>query len=151
TVEGPNSPIGNGGGIYQFGGTLYVFNSSFLGNDVKAFGGGTGGALRLTGGITVIANSTFSNNTTDSFGGAIAGTHVELSVSSSVFDNNSAHRSGGAIEVLQDTSHVSISGTTFTNNQVLTPTTGSGGGAIADSNAALAIANSTFANNRSGS
>lgn len=137
----------SGSGIYEPSGTLYAFNSRFLGNIAEA--NGFGGAIGQAGGSAIISSTLFSSNTGGS-GGAVASLSVSgLQVTDSVFDGNSANIWGGAIYLQDQTVQASIAGSTFTNNHALTSTVPYGGGAIWLNHGALTLANSTFTTNTS--
>jgi parallel beta helix pectate lyase-like protein len=107
-----------------------------------------GSGVSLGGGIyntsqVVVNNSVFYNNGA-SFGGGIfnAGT---LTITNSTFTNNTAHTGGGIVN--SNNSSVSITSTTFYNNNATTAGTGLGGGLANRSRAN--ISNSTFSVNNS--
>jgi hypothetical protein len=145
-IEGNHAHAGSG--LYQPGGTLYVFNSRFIANVAET--NGFGGAIGQIGGAAIISNTTFSGNTAGS-GGAVGSLQISsLQVAASDFDGNIARLWGGAIYLQDTTVDASFTGSSFTNNQTLTTTLAFGGGAIWLTQGELTLANSTLANNSTG-
>jgi CSLREA domain-containing protein len=81
-----------GGGIYNYLGTLNVTNSTISGNSASSWY--CGGILNYMGTLTV-SNSTISGNSGSSYGGGICNFYGTLTVSSSTISGNSAISGGG--------------------------------------------------------
>ena len=90
TVANGNAAGAGGGGIYNFGDTLTVSNSTISGN--VAFGGG--GIYNEPSGTLTVSNSTLSGNSSSSGGGGIVNGGT-LTVSNSTLSGNSASGGGG--------------------------------------------------------
>ncbi|NJC95334.1 MAG: hypothetical protein FIB03_03175, partial [Anaerolineae bacterium] len=140
TFDTNNTLNGYGGAIYVDTATLNITNSTFVNNgaDVAAIGDYAlgGGAIQNNDGTVTISGSTFSGNFVDSYtadGGAIY--NGDLDGGPGIPDSNA------------DT--LSITNSTFYNNQLRNDTGGSAGGAIR-SGSSLTIIHSTFSNNDSG-
>jgi len=65
----------NGGGIFNYSGTVTVTNSTFSGNSAVYGGGGIGND---TGGTVTVTNSTFSGNSAENGGGISGGGTVTV-------------------------------------------------------------------------
>ncbi len=77
------------GGIFNFGGTTNVANSTFTGNE-----GVNGGGIFAPSGTVNVVNTTFSNNSA-SFAGALAASNgATMNIASSTFVNNGAETLG---------------------------------------------------------
>jgi hypothetical protein len=126
---------GNGGGIFNIGGTITVANSVLSGNKSHANGGGifSQGSLTVTG-------STFTGNSTRGAGGGILFTAGTLTVTSSTFDTNDAF-AGGGIAIDASGGSTTITNTTFSHN------TGSFGGGLFVASATNNVIHSTFKDN----
>ncbi|MBE7434877.1 MAG: sortase [Anaerolineales bacterium] len=105
-----NSSSGNGGAISNDAGTLIV-TGIFTGNS-----GSFGGALFYTtaAGTFTVSNSTFTNNTAVIGNAGAIRSGGNFTLTNSTFTNNSAVANGGAIWHTQNT--LSISGSTFDGN-----------------------------------
>ncbi|HJT82648.1 MAG TPA: choice-of-anchor Q domain-containing protein, partial [Chthoniobacterales bacterium] len=114
------------------------------------------GAGIYSRGTLTVTGCTFSNNLVGTSGGAIYNATGTLTVSNTTFSNNTAYNSGGAI-LNRDTGGLStISGCTFSGNQLPgiplqghDATDGFGGGAIRN-DGVLAVNTSTFDSNKTG-
>jgi CSLREA domain-containing protein len=130
-------PDSGGGGIFNWGGTLEVTDSTFSDNSSTGWSGGihNAGALTVTG-------STFSQNSAIS-GGGITNYGGTLEVTDSTFAQNSApNRGGGISNELYGT--LTVTGSTISQNSA-----GRTGGGIANGGA-LTLANSTISQNSAG-
>lgn len=131
---------GRGGGVYNSGGTLTLFNLVLSGNTAA-----NGGAGNNAGTATLnIFDCVISNNTTTGAGGALqnfAGNTTNIR-NSAIHNNtsNSTLTGGGA---MQANGIVNISNTTFANNTA----TGGSGGAIYYNGTSLIMTNNTLAGN----
>jgi hypothetical protein len=137
----------NGGGIWADGGTYR--DCKFVGNRTPGAGGGLLSAYDVT-----ISGCTFSNNSSDNFnsGGADISLATNARIISSTFDHNSAAGSGGGLTCADGafTSHIDISGCTFSDN-----TAGMDGGGVAaygggETSFFVTLTNCTLAGNRAG-
>src|ERR1022692_2426581 len=84
TIAASNCSLCTGAGIYNFGGTLAVINSTFLSNSAA-----DGGAIAAELGTLTVINSTFTNNSagTNGYGGAIF-SPAQTTVTNSTFYGN---------------------------------------------------------------
>jgi hypothetical protein len=82
----------DGGGIYQYSGTLTLDNSTVSGNSNYGFHGG--GIFNEDGAIT-LTNSTVSGNSTDGHGGGIINVYGTLTLEKCTVNANSAYDGGG--------------------------------------------------------
>lgn len=115
---------GNGGAIYNYGGTLTIQNSTLTGNQT-AFPA-VGGAIASAYGTVTINNSTLSNNTSSDRGGAIYMYYgaVNITNNSTLTGNTAgASESGGGVFIHGGT--LTIANSTLSGNMA-----GSGGGGI---------------------
>ena len=103
-----------------------------------------GGAISNNSDSLSIENCLFSGNSSGSHSGAIFHAAGILTISDSTFDSNIAAQKGGAISSALFSGLISITRSTFVNNQA----TLTGGGAIYNTNTAI-ITNSTFVSNNS--
>lgn len=105
-----NSSSGNGGAISNDAGTLIV-TGNFTGNS-----GSYGGAIFYTtaAGTFTVSNSTFTNNTAVIGNAGAIRSGGNFTLTNSTFTNNSAVVNGGAI--WHTTNSLSISGSTFDGN-----------------------------------
>ncbi len=129
-----------GGAVYNGGGgaTLTIIDSTLSGNIATYFGGG----VYNSGGTVTISNSTFSGNqSTASHGGAIFNSGGTLTINGAVFSVNTAFDNGGAIFTQSGINPVSITDSTFSNNQA------DFAGGISIGSGTVSIYESTFSNN----
>ena len=128
---------GNGGGIYNNGGTVTLTNSTFSANSANS-----GGGFYNYGGTVTLTNGTFSANSA-STGGAIFNFSGTVHIINSTFESNTVTSKGGGIYIRAGI--VNITSSAFSGNRA----TGSGyGGAIALSiTAILNITDSTLSGN----
>jgi predicted outer membrane repeat protein len=89
--ESNSAPGGDGGAIYNDGGTLSLANTTFVDNSVS---GGAGGALYSSGGVVGMTNSTLAANSAF-YGGAVYLAGGTLSAIADTFAGNSAIEGGG--------------------------------------------------------
>jgi predicted outer membrane repeat protein len=101
---------GDGGAIWQEGGTLTILDSKFIDNSARR----DGGAIYLKDGMLSIDNSKFENNSSRDDGGAILALRSTVSIEDSKFVDNSAKDLGGAI--MFDQSHFTLLRTNFISN-----------------------------------
>jgi len=135
---------GNGGGLYNGGGTVSITNSTFANNSASGngFTSGNGGGLANNGGSVSITNSIFTGNSvpssgfTSGNGGAIS-SNGSLTINDSTFTSNL-----GYFGTVYNKGNVSITSSTFASNRM-----GFGGGLYNEGNSTASITNSTFANN----
>ncbi len=155
----PHYP-GNGGGIVVRAHDSYVYNTTFINNTAKLYGGAsflTNTSSDPTNNNTKYELCTFINNTAGSNGGAlywVKGAHYGY-VLNSTFTNNTANRSGGAIYWFGTIGTIKHSN--FTNNTALgifedkdsygTMTYGGNGGAIMWVGSDGTVYNCTFTTN----
>lgn len=105
------SRTANGGAIYVASGKVEMEDACLLTNNEATNGGGV---FVATGGTLTIKSSTLSSNNA-TIGGAIA-TYGTLELKGNVLTGNTAESSGGALAVLDGTTKVNESKTTFTGN-----------------------------------
>jgi len=138
TIANGNNRNGNGGGIYNGGGTATVSNSTFSGNSA----GGGGGAIYNYPGTVTVTNSTFSDNNAGDGGGILNAGDGSLTVSNSTFSGNSASDGGGIWNY--DGGNLTVTNSTFSGNSAV-----GGGGAIYN-DWALTVTNTILTNSTSG-
>ena len=174
TIADGNSGTGQGGGIWNYGGTLtlndcdIINNTSNAGSSVKVGGGGIssnnngsvnvnsctfsnntgvrGGAIHFLDGALTVTDSTFSNNNASSIGAGIYHRSGTTIIKNSTFTGNVADASAGGI-FLYNQGTVELLNSTVTQNSA----NGSiyGGGGIFCQGAPVTIANSTISDNNS--
>jgi VCBS repeat-containing protein/predicted outer membrane repeat protein len=137
-ANGNAAGLTDGGGIFNFGGTVTVSNSAFSGNSARY-----GGAIDTTQGTLTVTNSTFSNNTARiADGGGISIFEGTATVTNSTFSSNTASEgSGGGISLFIGT--LTVTGSTFSGNSAGRE----GGGIYNFFDGALTVSNSTFSGN----
>lgn len=86
------APLDLGGGIYNFGGDLQLFNSTLAGNRA-----GSGGGLYNGGGTVILNNSTVSGNRASQGGGGVGNDFGMLTIAYSVISGNSGAAVGGVL------------------------------------------------------
>ena len=135
-----NGNAGDGGGIYNDGGTVTVSDSTFSDNSA----GSVGGAISNLGTVTV-SDCMFTGNSADGGGGGLYNAYyTALTVRNSTFSGNTTPGFGGAISN-SSFNAVTISNSTFADNSAQ-----GGGGAIWNGyNRVLVIINSTLSGNSS--
>jgi CSLREA domain-containing protein len=126
----------DGGGIYNDGGTVNVFNSTF--SDNAALGAGGGAGIFSNGGTVNVTKSIFSGNTATYDGGGIYPYGATLNVTQSTFSGNTVGRSGGGIHAYGT---LNVIASTFSGNL------SDSGGGIYNAYGVVNVANSTFSNN----
>ncbi len=120
-TKSTDSKDGQGGAIYNAGGTVNITGGSFKNNvaegkDVFAMGG----AIYNGGGSTLTVNGTTFENNKGCEGGAIVTNNAPVTIVDSVFVSNEATMTGGAINIQGTTGNgtVTLNGdNTFTNNK----------------------------------
>ena len=127
---------GDGGGIYESGGTLAVSNCTFSGNSAVL----NGGSIDESGGTLTVSDCTFSGNTAGS-GGAIFLQAGLLTVNNSTLSGNTAVSSGSGGGIF-NLGALIVNNSTFSGN-----TAGIGGGIAND--ASVTLNNSIVAGNTS--
>ena len=124
-----------GGGVYCWGSTLTVQNSTVSGNNATQAGGG----ISIEGGSTVIIdNVTISGNTAISAGGGISNDGNSLNISDSTISGNGPVNSGGGIY----NSGLSM----MLTNATISGNTANAGGGISSTSSMILI-NITICNN----
>jgi hypothetical protein len=143
---GCSCDLGYGGGIYAYANVnLTLTNMVITGNSAAKGGGGV-----LAAGPLTVTGSTFSNNTSPASAGGIAGGLYAIgtpaTIDQSTFVGNTAWI-GSAIYTYTPIS-LTISDSTFANNQAQTNGASAGsGGIFNDDGSTLTIHDSTFWNN----
>ncbi|MDJ0752585.1 MAG: right-handed parallel beta-helix repeat-containing protein [Ardenticatenaceae bacterium] len=109
-----------GGGIYNFGGTVHIINSTIANNTANS-----GGGIYNRAGVIQLTNAELNgNSSTGSNGGGILADGGALIIENSSLSDNSAFTSGGAI-YNRNSGVVQVSNTTISNNRAIN--TGGGG------------------------
>ena len=144
--------FGNGGGIYNDGGTVNLTNSTVFGN--TAFGDGVsilsdGGGIYNDGGNINLTNSTVSNNKASCFcvagdGGGISSFGGTVNLTNSTVSDNTASADGGGIH--NDGGIVNLTNSTVSGNTVIF----NYGGGISSFGGTLNLTNSTVSSNTVG-
>jgi len=127
----------SGGGIYNWGGTLTIVDSTVTGNSAD-FGGG----INNLDGVLTMINSTVTGNSTGYFGGGIYMNGGTLTVTGSTFTGNLAADGGG---IFQSEGTLNVTNSTFTGNS--TDSSGGAGGAMDNHGGTVTITNSLFTGN----
>jgi hypothetical protein len=110
-----NNSAGNGGGLYNSSATLILNDSTLSGNNSVSPGGGISNA---NNGSVTITNTTFSGNVAGSFGGGISSTTGTLTITRTALTDNSAAYHGGGIYVAgSNSSKLTVSESTLSNNR----------------------------------
>ncbi len=171
-----NTSGNRAGAIYNISGTLTINNSSFISSTAASRGGaiyndGLGVSVVTIDGSTFTANQTLGGNgggaiyneatvnvsdslfednatsATSGGGGAIRNVvSSTLVVADSSFDGNTAYEAGGAI---RNSGALTVTGSTFASNSVISTTRGGGAIYVSDL-ASLLVGNSTFSANSAG-
>jgi hypothetical protein len=131
---------GEGGAIYNSGGTVIISDSFLSGNYV--FGNDPeceGGAIGNDYGTVTISNSTISGNYAEGVGGGIFNNSGTVTISHCTISSNNADGGGGGI--CNDYGTVTISHSTISGNKA-----GDGGG-INNNNGTVTVDNSTLSGN----
>ncbi len=128
-----------------------IQNSIHTGNKVDADGGVYQIDNQSTGTIT---GSTFSGNSAEKSGGALRVSNSTVTIDKSVFDGNTAKVAGGAIKTdntkTDNTSDLTITNSSFTNNVVEEGKTGHGGAVFVSGTSQVNVTSSEFAGNKAG-
>jgi predicted outer membrane repeat protein len=120
TIQGGNAASAgatSGGGIYNFGSTLTITNSTVSGNRAFQLGGG----IYSLFGTLIVTSSTFSDNQAG-FGGGIR-SQGTLTITSSTFSGNSAATGGG---IRHGAGPFTITSSTITANRAGSASGGAG-------------------------
>ena len=131
TISNSSASSSGGGAIGNFGGTLSVQRSTFIGNTAPKLGG----AIWSNGSAATIETSTFTQNQSSNDAGGIGVTAGLLMVSRSTFAGNTAAGRGGAVRV-DGASQFVLTNSTLTNN-----TSTAAGGAIFTENTTTSTLN----------
>ena len=123
-----------------------IQNSIHTGNKVDADGGVYQIGNQSTGTIT---GSTFSGNSAKNSGGALRVSNSMVTIDKSVFDGNTAKVAGGAIKT-DNTSDLTITNSSFTNNVVGEGKTGHGGAVFVSGTSQVNVTSSEFTGNKAG-
>ncbi len=123
-----------------------IQNSIHTGNKVDADGGVYQIGNHSTGTIT---GSTFSGNSAEKSGGALRVSNSTVTIDKSVFDGNTAKVAGGAIKT-DNTSDLTITNSSFTNNVVREGKTGHGGAVFVSGTSQVNVTSSEFTGNKAG-
>ena len=146
------SPDGflQGGGVFNYNGTVTVTNSIISGNSAVLPGlyGGSGGGLSNRGTFTVM-NSTITGNTAGFGGGGVRNQGLLVIINSTIADNSSTHASdgfaaGGGGLHNQDLGTVTVTNSTISGN--FSRVRGGGVNNYGDG-ATLTVTNSTISGN----
>ena len=113
----------------------------------------TGNKVDADGGVYQIGNhstgSTFSGNSAEKSGGALRVSNSTVTIDKSVFDGNTAKVAGGAIKT-DNTSDLTITNSSFTNNVVGEGKTGHGGAVFVSGTSQVNVTSSEFTGNKAG-
>ncbi len=140
TITGGNNNNTGGGLQNVAGGTVNIFNCSFVSNSATGFGP-SGGGIHNAGTVN-IANSTFSGNSaTNGNGGGIYNNSGTVNIANSTFTGNSA-TTGGGINTQGIGSAVNLVNTTVAGN--------TGGAGIKIVTSTVNLANSLVSGNTGG-
>ena len=123
-----------------------IQNSIHTGNKVDADGGVYQIGNQSTGTIT---GSTFSGNSAEKSGGALRVSNSTVTIDKSVFDGNTAKVAGGAIKT-DNTSNLTITNSSFTNNVVREGKAGHGGAVFVSGTSQVKVTSSEFTGNKAG-
>ena len=115
TISG-NTASGEGGGIWNFEGTLNLTNSTVSGNTASLDGGGI---YNFPSSTLTLTNSTVSSNTADDDGGGLHNFGTATITNSTISGNTASSRGGG---VLSD-----VGGTVESSNTIISGNTASTG------------------------
>lgn len=145
-ISGNKTFFASGGGIFNDGGNLWIFDSTINSNETfeNPFGGG--GIVNYSSGEILITRSSIYNNTTKGNGGGITNEGKTILVNSTL-SNNKADDYGGGIYLLSG--NVDTYNTTILDNQanVNRDSEGDGGGIKRDSGQ-INLNNTILANNK---
>jgi hypothetical protein len=147
------SSSGYGGGIYNRGGTLTLYNSIISNNLATAGMLSLGGGIYNQGGTLTLYSSTISDNSINSYYGAGAGIYNEaglVTLNNSTLSNNLIPFGRGAFGggIYSKGGRLTLNNSTLADNSVLAMT-GSRGGGIYNEGGTLTITNSTLSGNSS--
>lgn len=127
----------NGGGIWNDGSTIYMYNTTVNGNRVGGVGAGVYAINTTRPSITQMYNVTISNNVTGIFGGnsAAAGYYGRersegLMLNCTVYGNVAGGNAAGGGIVLYGTAKLDIINSTITKNSGAVNATAAGGSGI---------------------
>lgn len=136
TVSGGIAPRGgNGGGIYNYYGSLRVENATISGNEAWGYGGG----IAALDGTAVIQDSIISGNSARNGGGGGLYSYCSTTVENSTINGNSVQYNGGGILVAGES--LVVTSSTISGNTV-----GEDGGGI-HNYGTVVLRNSTVSGN----
>jgi len=132
-------PGTQGGAVWCFRSTVYIYDCRLLGNDC----GGEGGAVYLSGATAEMEDCVFSGNHAGRNGGAVysTGAFDPLAMRNCSFENNVAGGSGGAVYAERGRP-VEVSGSLFWKNKATNDA-----GALGSLDTRMTIRTSTFVEN----
>jgi len=134
----PDAPGGSAGAIGNIG-TLAIDDSTFTNNTSH---GGGGAIINAGPGTATISDSSFTGNTTSGDGGAIVNFDTTMTIENSTFTSNIVYASNNAGGAVYNNGQLTITGGTFTGNNVSL----NNGGAIANLGT-LNLAGASISNN----
>lgn len=146
--SGNSTTNGLGGAIYSYG-DIEIIDSTFSGNTAPS--GGLGGAIFSEEGGLIITGAVFSNNSAagDGIGGAIYSSGP-LNILASTFSGNFAGDDGAGGAIYNDGGTFAVRDSTFSGNSLGNASSFVVQGGAIFSDGTMAIANSTIANNTTG-
>ena len=134
--------LGNGGGIYNSGGSSPKLTNVTLNGNTASFG--RGGGMVNDGSSAVLVNVSFINNTAQGGGGIYLTNGSSLQFTNGSFSSNSAtFTNGGGLLLSGFGSSATFTGVTFSNNKA---TNANGGGIYLDTGT-LTLTNGRFTGN----
>ena len=109
TITGGSA--GNGGGLYNDGGTITLNDCTISSNSA-----GSGGGLYDKGGSLILTDCNVSDNSAGSFGGGVFSSGPPATLTNCTLASNTAGESGGAIELQGDATLINC---TLSGNQAV--------------------------------
>jgi hypothetical protein len=140
TITGGDSPIGLGGGMYNYNASPTVIDCVFSDNYAATSGGGMANEGLDTPSSPLVIGCTFSGNTADDGGGMTNLNDAAPTIIGCVFTDNVAVVSGGGMS--NSAGNLTVANCTFSGN-----TATDDGGAMWNSRGFPAITNCTFTGN----
>jgi hypothetical protein len=138
-VSGRSGPDGNGGGILNNGGTLFVYDSTIRNNKAEL-----GGGVWSTGLDGVhLEKTTVSTNTAQKDGGGVYSTGRFYAVQSTISDNTALRNGGGAFVTTGDNAYCDLNWSTVAFNRAA-----AGGGVFVTVPETITIASIVASNRR---
>jgi hypothetical protein len=138
-IEPIPGELGSGGGLYNWGGTTSVLDSTISGNDSVT---DAGGIRNANGGSLFIRRSTISDNTASDTGGGLRNDDGPVQISSSTISGNHADRGGGIFVATPNFQDTTISNSTISGNAAP-----NGGGGLYNQSGRVLIEFSTITQN----